>query len=439
MLRLLAFFLFALFSLPALADISVKNVRIGTPATGLTRFVLELEGKVDYRLFFLSNPERVVLDLPTLTWPEGQDTAGAGLVKGWRYGQFGQGTRLVLDLSSPAALETVLELPERDGRGPRLAIDLKASSPEDFRQLIGRSWGQRGQQTLAMASAPSSITDLTTAAEAADETPAAPPVLTAATSGGPALRPPPLPDVRRNFDPRPLVVIDAGHGGVDPGAIGVTGVREKDITLSVARQLAARLEESGHYRVALTRSRDIFIPLQERVAIARRKSADLFISLHADSAESREAQGGTIYTLSERASDREAARLADSENRADQLAGLELVAGDDNLASMLTSMSYAASMNSSRDFSALLSSEMGRQLRMTERSQRSAGFAVLKAPDMPSVLIEMGYLSNRGEARLLAQPAHQRKIVAAVEQAVQKFFLRHSSTFEAQLIMSRPD
>lgn len=431
MLRLFAFLLITLFTLPALAEIEVKSVRLGSPEPGVTRFVLELGGPADYRMFFLANPERLVLDMPSLSWPQGQTPNGAALVKGWRYGQFGEGTRIVLDLTAAVSLSAVIDLPARDGKGPRLAIDLKAASGDEFRQLIGRSWGQRGQQTLAMASAPSAIVTK-------DETAAATPV-SATTAGAGGLRPPPLPERRRDFDPRPLIVLDAGHGGVDPGAIGINGTREKDITLAVARQLAAKLESSGNYRVSLTRSRDIFIPLQERVAIARRQGADLFISLHADSAETHEAQGSTIYTLSERASDREAARLAESENRSDQLAGLEAVAGDDGLASLLTTMSYTASLNNSRDFSTQLATELGRQVRMTERPQRSAGFAVLKAPDMPSALIEMGYLSNRSEARLLVKPEHQRKLVAGIERAIQKYFLRHSSTFEAQLIMAKPE
>lgn len=432
MLRLFVFLLMSLITLPAFAEVEVKSVRLGSPEAGVTRFVLELGSPADYRMFFLANPERLVLDMPSLSWPQGQTPNGVALVKGWRYGQFGEGTRIVLDLTAEVSLAAVIDLPARDGKGPRLVIDLKASTSDEFRQLIGRSWGQRGQQTLVMASAPSAIV-------AGDDAAAATSVSSTTTTHVGGLRPPPLPERRRNFDPRPLVVLDAGHGGVDPGAIGINGTREKDLTLAVTRQLATKLESSGNYRVALTRSRDIFIPLQERVAIARRQGADLFISLHADSAETHEAQGSTIYTLSERASDHEAARLAESENRSDQLAGLEAVAGDDGLASLLTNMSYTVSLNNSRDFSAQLAAELGRQVRMTERPQRSAGFAVLKAPDMPSALIEMGYLSNRSEAGLLTQSEHQRKLVATIERAIQKYFLRHSSTFEAQLIMAKPE
>lgn len=437
----------------------MNDVRLGAPESGVTRFVLELDQQADYRLFFLANPNRLVLDMPNLAWPQHQVPSASGLVKGWRYGQFGEGTRIVLDLASEVSFSAPLDLPARDGKGPRLVLDLRAGDASEFAKLIGQSWGQRGQQSFSMAAAPSEILSTDTQSEelpllsaenndlaeaglaAAGLIPANAP---AATSGasvaglGVCPKPPQLPERRRNYDPRPLVVLDAGHGGVDPGAIGVNGVREKDITLAVVRQLADRLKSSGHYRVAMTRSRDVFIPLRERVAIARRQGADLFISIHADSAESNSAQGSTIYTLSERASDREAARLADSENRSDQLAGLEAVAGDDNVASLLTTMSYAASLNQSRDFSALLASELGRQIRMTDQPQRSAGFAVLKAPDMPSALIEMGYLSNRAEVRLLTQPDHQRKLVAAIERGVEKFFLRHNSDFEAQLIAARP-
>lgn len=463
MLRLLAFFcLIVCSSCPAWAEVQVNDVRLGSPEAGVTRFVLELDQQADYRLFFLANPSRLVLDMPTLTWPQHQVPSGSGLVKGWRYGQFGEGTRIVLDLSAPVSFSTALDLPARDGKGPRLVLDLRSGGAPEFAKLIGQSWGQRGQQSFSMAAAPSEISAADSHVEEApsallQDTPATlaenndlaeaglspaaliPASAPASIAGlGVCPKPPQLPERRRNYDPRPLVVLDAGHGGVDPGAIGVNGVREKDITLAVVRQLADRLKSSGHYRVAMTRSRDVFVPLRERVAIARRQGADLFISIHADSAESSSAQGSTIYTLSERASDREAARLADSENRSDQLAGLEAVAGDDNVASLLTTMSYAASLNQSRDFSALLASELGRHIRMTDQPQRSAGFAVLKAPDMPSALIEMGYLSNRAEVRLLTQPDHQRQLVSAIERGVEKFFLRHSSDFEAQLIAARP-
>ncbi len=447
----------------------MNDVRLGAPESGVTRFVLELDQQADYRLFFLANPNRLVLDMPNLVWPQHQVPSASGLVKGWRYGQFGEGTRIVLDLAAEVSFSAPLDLPSRDGKGPRLVLDLRAGDASAFGKLIGQSWGQRGQQSFSMAAAPSEISAADSHIEEAPSEPLQDTPATLADNGdlaeaglslaeaglspaalipasapasiaglGVCPKPPQLPERRRDYDPRPLVVLDAGHGGVDPGAIGVNGVREKDITLAVVRQLADRLKSSGHYRVALTRSRDVFIPLRERVAIARRQGADLFISIHADSAESGSAQGSTIYTLSERASDREAARLADSENRSDQLAGLEAVAGDDNVASLLTTMSYAASLNQSRDFSALLASELGRQIRMTDQPQRSAGFAVLKAPDMPSALIEMGYLSNRAEVRLLTQPDHQRKLVAAIERGVEKFFLRHNSDFEAQLIAARP-
>lgn len=420
MLRWLVFFILMLLTPPAWAEIGVKDVRLGSPQQGLTRFVLELEQNADYRLFVLANPPRAVIDLPSLQWPHDLTPAasGQGVVRGWRHGQFGSGTRVVLDLTGPVSVAGTQMLPARSGGGPRLVIDLAAGEPQAFAALIGQNWGGRAQEHLQVAAA----------------------VPSAATARITTLRPPPLPEQRRPQQEIPLVMIDPGHGGVDPGAIAVTGRYEKDITLAIARQLASRLESSGRYRVQMTRSRDIFIPLRDRVRISREAGADLFISLHADSIQDRNIRGSTVYTLSDTASDKEAAELAESENRADELAGLQAAAGDDMLADILTNMSFRASLNESRDFSRLLAKNLqSKGIFMTERGERSAGFAVLKAPDVPSVLIEMGYLTNSKDVGLLTKTEYQNKLVSVIEQSVDQYFQRHrpSGLVEALAIMEK--
>lgn len=413
-MRRIAFFLFALLlAPPALADVAVRDVRLGLQEGGATRFVVELDRAADYRLFLLEGPARAVIDLPTLNWSQGLSPQGRGLVRGWRHGQFGEGTRVVLDLAGPVKVIKAEDIPALEGTGRRLVIDLAAAPQAEFAGLINKFWGGRKEASIA-----SVIT-------------ASAPVMAAGV-----MLPPPLPERRRAKDPRPMIVIDAGHGGVDPGAIAVTGHREKDITLSVARKLAKALEESGRYRVKLTRNRDVFIPLEGRVRIARQAGADLFLSLHADSIRGRDVRGATVYTLSDRASDKEAAELAESENRADALAGLQQAGSNDTLANILIDMSSRASLNHGRDFATLLVGALREQtIRLNDNPHRAAGFAVLKAPDVPSVLVEMGYLSSRRDAMLLTQAEHQQRLVQAQVTAIDRFFARHRPRQEALAVL----
>lgn len=419
-----------LLAFPASADLTVRDVRLGQQEGGITRFVLELDQTADYRLFVLDNPRRAVIDLPVLSWSPNLVPTGRGVVKGWRFGQFGSGTRVVLDLIDPVKVVGIQSLPPHEGGGPRLVIDLATTSPADFASLIGRNWGGRSAQALQQ-NAGASVNAVQSVPPASAPTA----IQTADAFWCP--KPPPLPAARRNMDMRPVVVIDPGHGGVDPGAIAITRKREKDITLAVARQLATKLESSG-YRVVMTRSRDIFVPLQGRVRIAREANADLFISLHADAVRDRNVRGATVYTLSDKATDAEAAELAESENRADMLAGLPAAGRDNVLADIMTAMSYRASVNGGRDLSSLIVQNLrDRDIRLNDRPQRSAGFAVLKAPDIPSVLVEMGYLTSRSDADLLVNAVHQRKMVAAIASAVDGYFLRHSASGEAMAVLMR--
>lgn len=407
---------FCLLAVPAGAETLVRDVRLGLQDGGGTRFVLELDQPADFNLFVLDNPKRLVIDLPPVSWSPSLSPVGKGVVTGWRHGQFGQGTRVVLDLNSAVKVTGTQDLPARDGHGPRLVVDLAPTGQGEFGAQIGRIWGERAIQDQAMVSA-----------SAPGER----------TADGYCPRPPALPLIRRTAVARPLIVIDPGHGGVDPGTHASNGRVEKDLTLAIARQLASRLESSGHYRVVLTRSRDVFVPLQGRVKIARDANADLFISLHADSVRDRSIRGATVYTLSDRATDREAAELAESENRADELAGLPGAGSDNTLADILTAMSYRASVNGGRDLSDILVNNLRDVgIMLNNQPQRSAGFAVLKAPDIPSVLIEMGYLTSRSDAELMASTAHQRKLAGAIATAVDSFFIRHRPATEALAVLT---
>jgi N-acetylmuramoyl-L-alanine amidase len=235
-----------------------------------------------------------------------------------------------------------------------------------------------------------------------------------------------LPKIAGPADGRlPLVVIDAGHGGHDPGAISpYGGSREKDVTLAIARAIRAELLKSGRVRVALTRDSDKFLVLQDRYGIARRMKADLFISIHADAAESPDATGATVYTLSEVASDREAQRLAARENKSDIINGVNLGEADANVSSILIDLTQRETMNISADFARLLTREARPNMQFRSNSHRFASFIVLKAPDMPSVLFETGYLTNANDVSFLASPEGQQKVGRSVASAIQVHFAR---------------
>lgn len=225
-------------------------------------------------------------------------------------------------------------------------------------------------------------------------------------------------------DGKPVVVIDPGHGGVDPGAIGVSGIYEKYITLAVARELKAQLERNGRYKVHLTRDRDVFIRLRDRVAIARQYNADLFISLHADTVSNAQMRGLSVYTLSQNASDSEAQALADKENKADLIAGIDLSHESADVANILIDLAQRETMNRSAGFAGGVVDEVGREVTLLGNTHRFAGFAVLKAPDVPAVLIETGYLSNEVEERALRQPEYRTKLAKGIARAVDHFFLQ---------------
>lgn len=224
--------------------------------------------------------------------------------------------------------------------------------------------------------------------------------------------------------PRPprLVVLDPGHGGVDPGCIGLSGSYEKEITLQMARELARALEATGHYRVKLTREDDEFVPLEERVARARAANAELLLSIYADALPDAKMRGASVFTLSEQASDREAAALAARENKADLVAGIDLSRHAPEVSHILFDLARRETNNQSIRLARDLVNELGRRVRLLHNSHRSAGFVVLKAPDVPSALVEIGCLSNREEEAMLQVPSYQRKLASGLLQSVNDFF-----------------
>ena len=372
---------------PARALPAVDGVRIGLHGD-VTRVVIDLDDRLDYVIFTLADPYRVVIDLPEVAWrvPRAMRRTRGGIVERFRYGLFRAGTsRLVFDLNAPVEIKRAFVLEPIANFRYRLVLDLAAVPAAAFR-VVGS------------------------------------PEHSAVTVAAPIPVPPPPTKPGRAAGP-PVIVIDPGHGGVDPGTIGVSGIYEKDITLAAGRELAALLRATGRYKVVLTRNRDVFVPLKERVAIGRRAGAALFISLHADSIADHGFKGAHVYTLSKEASDATAAELAAKENESDVIAGLDpAVTGDDpELASILIDLAQRVTKNDSQRFAGLLVPELARETRLVRKSIRSAGFRVLKAPDVPSVLVELGYLSNPEEERLLRDDRHRRRLMAAIARAVGRY------------------
>lgn len=376
---------------PAGAAPVVSDIRIGTHPDKL-RVVLEAGEKLPVTAFELAGPYRVVLDLPDVDWridPAGGEKA-SGFIGGYRFGQFAPGrSRMVFDLTRPAVVEKAFHLPPAGGRPWRLVVDLKPVTAEAFAAHLARP----GPKPEALPE------------KAAIYVPP----------------PRPRPEGAR---PKKIVVIDPGHGGVDPGAVGRGGIYEKRITLAMGIQLRDELNKRGRYQVVMTRDRDIFLPLRDRVAMARAAGADLFISLHADSIKNRRVRGASVYTLSETASDREAAELAAQENKADLIAGMDLTGENSEVANILIDLAQRETMNHSAGFARLLVDEMSKATRFLRKSHRFAGFAVLKAPDVPSVLVEMGYLSNAADEKQLVSRAYRADLARAIGDAVDAYFER---------------
>jgi N-acetylmuramoyl-L-alanine amidase len=386
---------------------AVVDVRLGQNGE-TTRFVLELAEPAAFRIAVLADPYRIVLNGPALAWAAGA-LAGRGAVAAVA-GDPDAG-RIVLDLFGPVEIVQAFALPPQDGRRHRLVLDLRptdvaAFGPEERRIAVGTTDTAPPVPQPPVAATP--VSTLRVPSE---------PLPTRANRIVPGGRP-----SAERGPSRRVVVVDAGHGGIDPGAIAVTGMHEKEVTLQVARALRTALEATGRYRVVMTRDADVFLALRDRVAIAREAKADLFVSLHADSIDRETVRGLSVYTLSDQASDREAAQLAARENRADALAGVDLARTSDQVARVLVSMAQRHTLNQSRRLANQIVDTMRGEFPLIPRPHRSAGFAVLTAPDVPAVLIEMGYLSSPQDARLLATGAHQQRLARSIARAVDRFF-----------------
>ncbi|NIJ42622.1 N-acetylmuramoyl-L-alanine amidase [Parvibaculum indicum] len=368
---------------------AITNARLGDHGRE-TRFVLELNGAdpVVYEISTVSNPYRLVIDLQHVDFrlPEGTGKQAVGVVSGFRYGRFGDdSSRIVLDLTGPAVVDRKFELEPQAGFGRRIVLDIASTDAGTF-----AAQNRPDDDAAAVAALPDTMIPI--------ERPAA------------------------GVIGRRVVVIDPGHGGVDPGTIGRSGVKEKDVVLAFAKEFADQLRATGRYDVRLTRSTDRFIKLRQRVAIARQYNADLFVSIHANSISKPSVRGLSVYTLSETASDKEAAALARKENASDIIAGVDLGGESPEVTGILIDLAQRETKNFSSRFARSLVDYASAQTHMLRKSHRFAGFAVLKAPDVPSVLVELGFLTNSGDERELTSSSWRKKVSRSFVKAVDRYF-----------------
>ena len=362
-----------------------SDVRLGGDDTQ-TRLIVDLSQKVEIRAFTLANPYRVVLDMPQVTFqfPPKAGEVGRGLIKAYRFGLVMQGgSRMVIDLARPAQVDMAFVLGAANDQPARLVLHLTATDREAFMRSVAlESRAPEGSKP---------------------QTP---------------------PETKVNGDSRPLVVIDPGHGGIDNGTRAASGEMEKTIVLEFSSLLRDKIEKTGKYRVLMTRTDDTFVALGDRVQFARARQAALFISIHADALRRREgdAQGATVYTLSERASDARAARLAEAENQADVIAGLDLSAEEKDVAGILIDLARRETKTFSVQFAHTVVGTLKNATRLHQHPLKSARFVVLKAPDVPSVLVELGYVSNRADLKSLISTEWRDRTAESIVRAIEAFF-----------------
>ncbi len=359
------------------ADVSVE---VDGPKT---RFRISLSKPVTAQASLMERPDRLIIDLPEVAFhlPPESGRQKVGLISSYRYGLFAPGrSRVVMDLAQPATVSGMTVDANAAGGTALLTIELTRSERDDFRRAAAES-----------------------AAKAAKTA---------------AVEPDPTPK-----DARPVIMIDPGHGGIDPGANSANGTFEKDLVLAFAQKLQKSLEASGRYKVLMTRDKDVFISLGDRIRAARNAQADLFISIHADSISGgQEVRGLTVYTGAERASDADSARLAERENKADAVAGVESTDMPDDVSDILVELTLRETRSFSHSFATRLVDQFDAVARLNKNPHRQARFQVLRAHDVPSVLLELGYLSSKQDLDLLMSEEWRAKMVAAMSVAVDRFF-----------------
>ena len=362
-----------------------------------THFEVDLSKAVGFTVDVLPDPYRVIIDVAGLSFdlPPGIGQKEQGLISSFRYGIVDEGrSRIVIDTKGPVLIESSQAQPATGKTPAHLIVNLLAASPKSFTETFAKDHGTE-------------------------------PNLATATIINPAAQALAPPD--QHTDQRKVIVIDPGHGGIDSGASSASKTREKDVVLAYGLALRAALEKTGRYKVLMTRNDDTFVPLEGRVKVARDQKADLFIAIHADTVggpllRNANVRGATIYTVSDKASDAEAEALAQKENRADIIAGMDLATESKDVANILINLAQRESRNRAMAFSKKAVNELKGVTAFTGKPIRSAAFVVLKAPDVPSVLIELGYLSSKQDEALLTSPEWHARMAKGMAKAIDNFF-----------------
>ena len=378
----------------ASAPQDAQTVMLGARVVGdnhRTRFVADLSRKVGSTVFTLADPYRIVVDLPSVHFdlPALAGSTGRGLISSFRYGTISPGkSRIVIDLTGSVKIDRDFTLDPADGQPARLVID---AVPTDRATFLAETHVYAEQQLKEMAK------------EA----------------------PPPAPVVRK--DGRRIICIDPGHGGIDPGTHSASGILEKNVTLTFSKVLGELLTKTGRYQVVYTRQDDSYVSLAGRVAIARRNNADLLVSIHANWYPSPSISGTTVYTVSDKASDKMAAALANSENQSDALAGVDTSAADsDQVKNILIDLTRRETQNFGVVFARNLVKELGKTDHMFKVPHKEASFRVLEAPDIPSVLIELGYLTNPIDEKHMEEPSWRKETAELMVEAIDDYFRKRS-------------
>ncbi len=366
-----------------------------------TTFSIVLSKGVKAEIVTLANPYRVIIDMPEVVFrlPAGAGRGAIGLSQAFRYGLFAEGkARIVIDTEGPVAIDRADMKPLAEGAGLKLSID--------FVPMEAAAFGGGTGAARAAAAAAHAREQKPTVHEEHTEKP--------------------------KSRAKPVVMIDPGHGGIDPGAIGGSNLYEKTVVLLVAQQLKSALVATGRYKVVLTRQTDVFVSLDQRLKLSREHAPDLFISLHADSIDAKNLtqviRGASVYTLSERASDSLARLMAEKENASDLIAGLESSDGEgqDEVRSILIDLLKRETANFSADFSRTLVSKLGKAIPVSRDPMRAAAFKVLKQTGSPSVLVELGYMSNDDDEKLMKSESWQKQVSTSIAQAVDQYFSRRA-------------
>jgi len=375
--------------------LDITSVRFGVH-DNKERVVIELSKASQFRAFVLQSPNRIIVDMADFNWKVGNmDRPQGTMVKDVRFGALGAGKgRLVIETSVPVMIKTAFPIAKASGLPDRIVIDFAKTTDAVMKETTTQTLGN-------MSGNIKSDTELEFKNKSE------------------------LQKKSGQNNSRKLIIIDPGHGGQDPGAIGVNGAHEKNITLAVGLELKKQLERAG-YRVEMTRSTDVFIPLGQRVKFARKKGGDLFMSLHADSIGRSNVTGASVYTLSDKASDKETEKLAERENKSDIIAGIDLSHQEEDVADILLDLAARDTMNQSRYLAKTVITTLDdNNVKVLDRKFRSAGFAVLKAMDIPSILVEMGYLTNKAEAAKLSNASYRQQVASALKASIDKYFQKN--------------